>query len=228
MDIEIIKDDKPGKVSNSDDMMMEVIKLGQVDALERMIALREREEARQAALAFDTHFAAMQAEFRVVGRNKQGFKFKYAPIEALQMEYTPTISKHGFSYSWDEEQIEGGKRCRLTISGYGSKRQNTFDVPLLTGTDRMNEIQVAGAMSTYGRRYTFISGFGIIIADEDTDGEVSIDVDEYAALAEKLNLCESLDVLAAVWKTVYPAVEGKPAALRYLVTVKDAMKEKLG
>ena len=227
MDIEIVEDKTPVKVSNSDDMMMEVIKLGQVDALERMIALREREEARHAALAFDTHFAAMQAEFRVVGRNKQGFKFKYAPIEALQMEYTPTIAKHGFSYSWDEEQIEGGKRCRLTISGYGSKRQNTFDVPLLTGTDRMNEIQVAGAMSTYGRRYTFISGFGIIIADEDSDGEVSIDVDEYATFAEKLNLCESIEVLASVWSTIYPKVKDSPAAVRYLTGVKDAKKEML-
>jgi len=222
--IEIIDE---GPTNNNDALMMEVIKSGQVDALERMIALREREDARQAALEFDRHFSVMQSEFGSASRNKQGYKFRYAPIESLQLEFGPTIAKHGFSYSWSETQIEGGKRVTMTISGYGSSRVNSFDVPALSGTDRMNEIQVAGAQSTYGRRYSFISGFGIIIADEDTDGEVSIDVDEYATFAEKLNLCESIELLASVWSTIYPKVKDSPAAVRYLTGVKDAKKEML-
>jgi len=224
LDIEIIDE---GPTNNNDALMMEVIKSGQVDALERMIALREREDARQAALEFDRHFSVMQSEFGSASRNKQGYKFRYAPIESLQLEFGPTIAKHGFSYSWSETQIEGGKRVTMTISGYGSSRVNSFDVPALSGTDRMNEIQVAGAQSTYGRRYSFISGFGIIIADEDTDGDAVLNVDEFAKVAEQITESASLDALAKIWKNIYPSVEGKPAALRYLVGVKDAMKEKL-
>ncbi len=142
-----------------------------VERLRQLIELRASEEARQAELAFDEHFAHMQAEFEAVKRSKQGFGYKYAPIEVLQSAYGPIIAKHGFSYRWREEVMpNGAKRCYMRISGWGHSDENFFDVPPLDGTDRMNPIQVAGAMSTYGRRYTFIAGFGVIVEDEDDDG----------------------------------------------------------
>jgi len=158
--------------NRNDEMMLKVIESGNIEALERFIALKEREESRHASLEFDRHFAEMQADFVPASRSKKGYDYRYAPVEALQKQHGPIISAHGFSYRWKEESIETGKRCTLIISGHGSSRENSFDVPMITGTKQMNPIQVAGAMSTYGRRYTFISGFGVIIEDEDTDGYI--------------------------------------------------------
>ena len=142
-----------------------------VERLRQLIDLRAQEEARQAKLAFDEHFSQMQAEFQAVKRSKQGYGYKYAPVEALQSAYGPIIAKHGFSYRWREEMIEGGvKRTIMTTSGWGHSQENTFDCPPLDGTERMNQVQIMGAMSTYGRRYTFIAGFGAIVEDEDDDG----------------------------------------------------------
>ena len=140
-----------------------------VDKLEKLIALKNQEEERAARRAFDVNFTAMQAEFTPVGKSKKGHGYKYAPIETLQKHHNASITAHGFSYRWREEAIKAGKRCIMRISGWGHSEENSFDIPPLEGTDRMNEVQVVGAMSTYGRRYTFISGFGIIIEDEDDD-----------------------------------------------------------
>jgi hypothetical protein len=144
-----------------------------VDNLQRLIDMRNAEIERQAKVDFQFHFALMQKAFVSVSREKQGYNYKYAPIELLQKTLGPIIAEHGFSYSWREETIPEGKRCVLAISGYGHTQENYFDIPKLEKTKEMNSVQVVGAMSTYGRRYSFISGFGVIIDDEDPDARIS-------------------------------------------------------
>jgi hypothetical protein len=39
------------------------------------------------------------------------------------------------------------------------------------GKTTANILQMRGIQSTYGQRYTFKAGFGIVIAGEDTDGD---------------------------------------------------------
>ena len=144
-----------------------------IETIRALIEMKVAEEERQAALLYAQRFAEMQAEFTSAERTKEGYGYKYAPLEVLQKSYGPVIAKHGFSYRWREEALEVGKRVIMTIAGHGHSEETTFDIPPLDGTERMNAIQVMGAMSTYGRRYTFIAGFGVIIEDEDPDGRVS-------------------------------------------------------
>jgi hypothetical protein len=157
--------------SSGDSLVRLAIEKGiDVDNLQRLIDMRNAEIERQAKLDFQYHFAEMQKEFPAVSREKQGYNYKYAPIELLQKMLGPIIADHGFSYSWREESIADGKRCILSISGYGYTQENYFDIPKLEKTKEMNSVQVVGAMSTYGRRYSFIAGFGVVIDDEDPDG----------------------------------------------------------
>jgi len=208
--------------------MLKVIESGNIEALERFIALREREESRQAAIEFDAHFSLMQAEFGTVPRSKSGYSGNYAPLEELQKEYTPIISRHGFSYTWNEEAIEGGgKRCTLRISGHGSARYNSFDIPDLPASKQMNAVQAAGAMSTYGRRYTFIAGFGVIIADEDPDGDPGHDPAAYAEAVQKLNGVNALAELITEWKQLYAVYSGDTYAMKILTAAKDKRKGEL-
>ncbi len=143
-----------------------------VEVLKQLIDLKNREEERASRKEFDIHFAAMQSEFAPAKRRKQGDKHKYAPIEDLQKQYKTSITDHGFSYRWSEDDLEdGGLRVIMTISGYGYSTTNHKDLPRYAPEAKiMNALQAEGTRTSYGRRYTFISGFGITIEDEDTDG----------------------------------------------------------
>ena len=175
-----------------------------VEKFKQLIDLQNQQEERQCKKDFDFHFAKMQKEFKPVQRTKSGYSNKYAPLEDLQTQYSPIISDHGFSYKWKELTIDTGKRVILIITGYGyTDSDTTFDVPNLEKTNQMNSIQVLAAMSSYGKRYTFTSGFGIIIEDEDTDGNLTFnDGVEYAEQIVWLKSCTSKADLLDVFKKI--------------------------
>ena len=189
-----------------------------VDKLERLIALKNSEEARRAKLEYDRHFAEMQSEFTPVSKEKEArdqkdgkLLYKYAGLDQLQKLYGPIIAAHGFSYRWYEQALEGeSKRVVLRISGYGHAEENYFDLPKAKAP-LMNDIQAAGSMSTYGRRYTFIAGLGVII-DDDDDGRADIETtldcaEELKALTECETAANLLEVAAAIIK---PLAKGSP------------------
>jgi hypothetical protein len=124
---------------------------------------------------FEEHFAIMQSALPVVTKRKDngGSKSKYAPLEDIQAQWDHVIRSHGFSYSWREEAIPGfdGKRVLFDLMGYGHTKTNYIDIPRVEGNNAQNRIQVAGAMATYGRRYSFVSGVGGRVEGEDTDGQ---------------------------------------------------------
>lgn len=194
---EPVKDEVPETsvaLANKEDALLEkVLSSGNIEVLERYIALRKSEQERQSRMAFEEHFSLMRAELPAVGKHKDNgaTKSKYAPIEDIQRLCDPIIHKFGFSYSWREEAITEGKRVWMDISGYGHTRSNYFDCPKISGNNAQNAIQVAGAMSTYGRRYTFVSGFGVIVEGEDSDGQITDDVEQLRL--ELSALCELRD-----------------------------------
>ena len=170
-----------------------------IDQLERLIAMRERQEEREAKKGFELHFAEMQAEFTPVKRSKKGDKSSYAPIEEMQRQYGAIIARHGFSYRFPEKELEDGKlEVTLVISGYEHSETNSKILPAYepdkggqSGKSIMNPLQAEGTRSTYGQRYAFIAGFGITMEDMDTDGALTFEMGaaypEYinAILAEK-------------------------------------------
>jgi hypothetical protein len=172
-------------VSKEDRLLETVLASGNIEVLERYIALRKSEEERQARIVFEEHFAKMQAALPVVTKRKEngGSKSKYAPIEDIQAQWDPIIRDHGFSYSWREEVVPefDGKRILLDIMGYGHTKTNYFDSPRIDGNSAQNKIQVAGAMSTYGRRYTFVSGMGGRVEGEDSDANIPEDIELLAS-----------------------------------------------
>ena len=179
--------------NREDALLAQVLASGNIEILERYIALRKSEEERQSRIAFEEAFSKMRAELPAVAKKKDNgaTKSKYAPIEDIQRACDPVIHSFGFSYSWREEAIPEGKRVWMDISGYGHTRSNFFDCPKISGNNAQNAIQVAGAMSTYGRRYTFVSGFGVIVEGEDSDGQISDDVEQLRL--ELSALCEARD-----------------------------------
>lgn len=203
-DLPVVSGGGMTEISTSERLFEKVLEAGNIDVLERFIALKEKEELRQARIAFDHNFSAMQKEFVPAKKDKKAYDSWYAPIENLQRQFNPIITKYGFSYSWKEEALpENVKRIIIMISGWGYTKEAYFDCPVLPGTKQMNPVQVEGARTTYGKRYTFMSGFGITTEDEDTDAMTFEDGVEYGDIIKRLRSCETPQALVDAWKMIW-------------------------
>ena len=165
-------------VKREDALLSQAIEHGlSTETLEKLIALRNAEIARQAKGEFDQKFALMQAEFTPVGKtnrasDRDGNKlYSYCPIEVILMMAAPILAKHGFAYNWEEEALPSKeKRIWCIISGYGHERRGFVDIPYMDPvTKATNVVQMRGSATTYGKRYSFLNATGIIVAGEDND-----------------------------------------------------------
>jgi hypothetical protein len=208
------------EVATKEDRLLEtVLASGNIEVLERYIALRKSEEERQARIAFEKDFALMQQELPPIIKRKDnaGTHSKYAQIEDVQNGWNPTIKKWGFAYSWRSDPIEGKDgwvRTYMDIRKYGHTQTNSIDLPPLTATESregkkvQNDLQTVGGQASYGRRYTLIPGFGGVVEGEDNDGErldegsLQMDLQEFIK-SGKLNP----DAVAIITKEL---MKGKP------------------
>jgi len=175
--------------------------------LEKVIDLFNKQEDRRIREDFETVFAKMRSELPIIRKETQGHTNKYASLESIQKACAGKIAEYGFSYRWREEAIPGqqGKRVILTITRKGYGIENYFDVPPLPTNGATNAVQAAGGMSSYGKRYTFVSGFGLIVEGEDTDGSFTLTevetAEPYKALITAAQTKQDLvTVFGRIWK----------------------------
>lgn len=188
--------------------------------LRELIAMRNEERARMAKEDFDDHFAAMQRALHPVVKRKLngGTSSYYAPIEDLQDQCDPVIFEHGFSYSWREEAIdESRKRIIMDICGYGHTRSIPWEAPIISGNRATNALQNAGIQSTYGQRYTYKSGFGIVTKGEDTDGHVVDIDDELQKDLSNIGGAKLMESLLNFYRSSYEKYKANPEKLRLVI-----------
>ena len=208
--------------------------------------MRERQEEREAKKEFDLHFAKMQKGFSTLGpapktKDVDG-KYKYAPINTLVKHYGPTIARHGFSFRFYETTLEDGRlQVFVDISGHGHTTTNSKVMPEYepdkasqSGKAIMNVLQAEGVRSTYGQRYVFIAGLGLVSENEDTDG-ISVEVAlKYAAYINPLQAEKNLEALREMGKKSYDELkakkdhEGADEILAVYTKCKDALTAKGG
>lgn len=147
-----------------------------VEVVERMMALMERNEARQAEKDFAGSLADLQAETcrvqatKAVDQKADGTcRYRFAPYEEIMAKVQPMLTRHGFSISFDSEV--GDSRltsiCTLTHRG-GHSRKNSFAVKYTTPP---GSSAAQGDMSTksYAKRGALCDALNIVV-DKDDDG----------------------------------------------------------
>src|SRR5690606_8674966 len=86
-----------------------------VEALERLVALKERVDAEQARRAYFEALAAAQEEMpevpksrtaQIATRSGASYSYRYAALEDITRTIRPILRKHGLSYAWDVTQGE--------------------------------------------------------------------------------------------------------------------------
>ena len=175
-----------------------------LDKLSKLMDLQERWEANEARKAFVTAKAAFKAEAPRIDKNKQvGFtsqrtktdtSYRHATLDHVEELVSPVLSKHGLTYSWETEQIDGGQirvTCVLThVMGHSER------VTLQAGPDQSgnkNNIQAVGSTVSFLSRYTLLTALGLTTGDMDDDGKKAGDgkdggtiTDEQAAYLREL------------------------------------------
>lgn len=151
------------------------------------MAIRRELKAEAAREAFFDSFAAFQAECPIIKKTKWvkssggSNLYAYAPLEQIIKQAGPFISKHGFSYTI-KPSIESGDdahplgrivaNCRVQHSA-GHAEESVFMIDVREATNFTNSAQQAGVALTYAKRYALCAAFGIVTAEEDTDGFIS-------------------------------------------------------
>jgi len=201
-----------------------------LDMLDRVIALKNAEEDRAAKIEFDKHFAEMQKDYEPVRRSTKGQFGVFADLNAILATYGPILAKHGFSTSWEEEDIAdkpGWKRIWNLISGYGYTKRVKFDCPpapaIDGGAKGANVIQLQGIQSSYGKRYSFNSNAGVILTDEDKDGA---SFEDGVKLGQVFQLIREATTQAARKQAYMAAIQGKDLTEREKVLISDESKRK--
>jgi ERF superfamily len=148
-----------------------------VETMERLLAMAEHMEAREAKRQFDADMAAFQAECPVIIKTKivrtdNGvIAYRYAPIESIISQVKLLLQKYHFSYAittvTDRDIVTATCTAKHSL---GHSEQSSFTVPLGRQTKMMSDTQVVAGALTFAKRYAFCNCFGILTGDEDIDG----------------------------------------------------------
>jgi hypothetical protein len=150
-----------------------------LDKMERLMAMRERELNRSAEQAFNEAMKAAQAEMRTIGvdANNSQTRSKYATYAKLDSILRPIYTKHGFSVSFDEDDSPKAEHIRVlayVAHEAGFTRTYRKDMPAdgkgAKGGDVMTKTHAAGAAASYGMRYLLKGIFNVAVGEDDADG----------------------------------------------------------
>lgn len=175
----------------------------EVDKVRELLALRRKEEDRQAQRMFKADLATFQSEMPEVykGRDVQG-RYQYAAFEDIWKVARPILAKHGFAVGFSQAEDNDN----LTISCHihhrsGHTETVPFTLPKLdpirsnAGRDVTNKAQALGSTNSYAKRYCLCNALNIVVTDEDDDataaGAETVTAEQADAMREMIDQVEA-------------------------------------
>lgn len=161
-----------------------------VEKMERLMAMYERNEARRASAEFAEALAALQTELPSIGeRGNAAGRYTYALWEDVNAAIKPILSKHGFALSFRIDCKDG-----ITVTGVlshksGHREETSITLPADSSGNK-NAVQAVASSTSYGKRYTAGALLNLTSHGEDDDAfasaEAMVDDRQLATLREWL------------------------------------------
>ncbi len=159
-------------------MLQKVIEGGitkeNVTALESLVGLYDRMQAKNAEREFNQAFAKLQSELRSVNAtrtvpNKDGSpRYRFAPFEDIMEEVQPVLVANGFSISFNSRVGDARMVSICTLRHIGGWSQsNEFSVRIGGGPPGATETQADGAAKTYAKRGALCDALNIVVEHDD-------------------------------------------------------------
>lgn len=175
-----------------------------MEQVERMLAMVERERAQKAERDFNDAMAKAQAEMRPVAADAENSqtKSRYATYAALDRVLRPIYTKHGFapSFNTGDGAPEGYVRVVCDLTNSGHTRRYKIDMPSdgmgAKGAAVMTKTHATGSAVQYGMRYLLKMMFNVAVGEADDDGNAAgmvdtIDAEQLDALQKKIGEVEA-------------------------------------
>ncbi len=150
-----------------------------IGKLEKLMEMQEKWEAKEAKKTFFIALAEFQSKCPMIVKKKKGHNFMYAPLGDIQMQIGDLLSECGLSYRFEQNHDAELIEVTCVASHNDGHIEKVKMVAELDTTGSKNTIQARGSTVTYLQRYTLIGSFGIITADEDTDGRLNDAASDY-------------------------------------------------
>lgn len=159
-------------------MLAQGANLNEINAanLEKLLALHERMEDRQAQRSLANALAAFQQDVPPIAKNrsimrKSGPPTPYAGFEDVQKVVRPVLAKHGLSVSFDtrSENPETLTAVCTVRHREGASISSEFTVKIDHQLSA-NITQQHGSALTYAKRYALCAALNLTVGDSDDDG----------------------------------------------------------
>lgn len=117
--------------------------------------------------------AKAQAEMQPAGLTSANpfFKSKYADLAEIVKASRPALTKHGLSVIQQIMINEEGIHVLHTILAHSSGQWLETRMKIIPAK---NDVQTLGSYISYIRRYSYAALVGVVVGDEDDDGEVAV------------------------------------------------------
>lgn len=170
--LELVPNNQVREITPPIDMLQYAISQNAgIETIERLMALQERNQERQAKAAFDQAMSTAKAEFPIIMKKQKvsygTTKYSHEDIAEIQSVINPVISPLGLSYTFDLDYKDKlvFVTCIVTHK-LGHERRTTLPAPIDTSGGK-NDTQAIGSTVTYLQRYTLRSAFGLAVANDD-------------------------------------------------------------
>lgn len=147
-----------------------------IDKMERLLAMKERLDAKLAVEAYNTAFAEMQPELPEIDERGQikvneTVRSTYAKWEDINAVIKPILAKHGFGLSF-RTSTKSGKAdvTAILMHRAGHREETSIELDADTSGSK-NGVQALGSSVSYGKRYTATAILNITTRGLDDDGK---------------------------------------------------------
>lgn len=123
--------------------------------------------------------ANLQRECPILGKNSDGYNYKYTTLDSMWKTILPLMEKHGLAWTCQSEMsVEGGADGMggqlvetMTVKVYNTDNpsdsvENTYMFPAVNP-------QKVGSYETYYRRYALTKILGVVSGDDDDGAKAS-------------------------------------------------------
>lgn len=150
-----------------------------VEKMERLFAMHERMEARQAETAFNAAMSRVQAAMRRIDTDRTNSQThsEYATYGALDRVLRPLYTAEGLSLSFDTEPSAEGTVGMVCYASHEAGHTRTYracvpsDGKGAKGNDVMTKTHAFGSGTAYGMRYLLKMIFNVAIGKDPDDDD---------------------------------------------------------
>lgn len=140
-----------------------------LDKMERLLAMHERMQAKQAQAEFSDALASLQADLPSIGeRGNAAGRYTFALWEDINAAIKPILQRHGFALSFRTDTTAG-----VTVTGVLSHRNGHSESTSITlppdPSGNKNAVQAVASAVQYGKRYTAGALLNLTSHGEDDD-----------------------------------------------------------